>query len=250
MGQPWLEELGQCSSYLSGKMVRKLRAGLIQIRGWLVSFYLLIDEDEVFIVDGGFIGDLLQIDSALKQEGLNWENLKGILMTHGHLDHTYNVGKILKKKKVPVYGHPADKQHFAGGHRYSGIARICGLLEFAGRKLLGFDSVTLDHEIADGDVLDIWSGLQVIHTPGHTEGHCSYYSPGKKILFSGDLFANWKYRTMLPWPWLNSCPDKFPESIGKVLELSPDGILANHCDRADAELQRKRFFGRFKVKYG
>jgi len=29
--------------------------------------------------------------------------------------------------------------------------------------------------------------MEVIHTPGHTPGHCAFYFPGERILFTADL---------------------------------------------------------------
>ncbi|MGE9268347.1 MAG: MBL fold metallo-hydrolase, partial [Verrucomicrobiales bacterium] len=142
-------------------------------------------------------------------------------------------------------GHPADTLHFHGRFPYRGLSRVCGGLEHWGRTLFGFRAPQIEHPLADGQTLDFWGGIQVLHTPGHTVGHCSFYSLKHDLLFSGDLFANWLPRVMLPWPWLNSCPEKFPASIRKVLDLNPSGILANHCDKADPATQATRFQKRF-----
>ncbi len=42
--------------------------------------------------------------------------------------------------------------------------------------------------LQDGLVLDL-GGVQVevVHTPGHTRGHCAFYFPNEKILFTADL---------------------------------------------------------------
>ena len=231
-------------------MILKRDEGLLQIRGWFVNFYLLIEGDTVYLIDGGFVGDLQQIEKALQHEGLEWTNIKAVLMTHGHLDHTLNVAKIVEKSGATVYAHPADELHFQAKYSYRGISRICGWLELAGRALFGYTPVKIDREVADGQVLNIWGGLHVLHTPGHTIGHCSFYSIEKRILFSGDLFANWMIRVMLPWPWLNSCSEHFESSFRKVFQLNPEGILANHCDKADAWTQGERFRKRFAPKYG
>ena len=43
-----------------------------------------------------------------------------------------------------------------------------------------------DETLADGQVLPVLGGLQVLATPGHTPGHLSFYAPGPGILFAGD----------------------------------------------------------------
>ncbi len=227
-------------------MIRELEDGLIQVRGWFVTSYILVEQDAAFIIDGGFIGDLRLIARALESHRLKWEHVRGVLLTHGHLDHTYNVSKILERApNARLYAHHADWRHIEGTYPYKGISRICGWLEWAGRKLLRYRPPAFDRLLVDEQFLDIWGRLKVVHTPGHTLGHCGFYSLKRDLLFSGDLFANWLPMTILPWPWLNSCPEHFPESLRKVLKLDPKRILTNHCGRADAATQRDRFVSAF-----
>lgn len=45
-----------------------------------------------------------------------------------------------------------------------------------------------DRYLRDGEVIDLGEvRMEVIHTPGHTPGHLSFYFPHEKILFTGDL---------------------------------------------------------------
>lgn len=40
----------------------------------------------------------------------------------------------------------------------------------------------------DGDILDFGrTRMEVVHTPGHSPGHCSFYFPEEEVLFLGDL---------------------------------------------------------------
>ena len=191
-------------------MIRKLDEGLIQIRGWLVSCYLLVEGERAWLIDGGFVGDLGRIEKALGGEGLGWENLEGVLLTHGHLDHTHNVAEIVQRSGARVYGHALESEHFAGRGRYAGASRLCGWLEDLGRRAFGYEAVVVDVEIADGEVLTAWGGLRVIHTPGHTEGHCSFYSESRGLIFAGDLCANGiAGLPLVMWPWFffNTCPE-------------------------------------------
>ncbi len=45
-----------------------------------------------------------------------------------------------------------------------------------------------DRLLNDGEVIEFGqTRMQVLHTPGHTPGHLSFYFPEEKVLFSGDL---------------------------------------------------------------
>lgn len=45
-----------------------------------------------------------------------------------------------------------------------------------------------DRCLRDGEVIDLGEvRMEVLHTPGHTPGHLSFYFPREKVLFTGDL---------------------------------------------------------------
>jgi glyoxylase-like metal-dependent hydrolase (beta-lactamase superfamily II) len=229
-------------------MVRDLGDGIYQIRGTLVTSYLLVDSQGVTLIDSGFTQHVPLIEQALALVKLQWSDINAILLTHGHLDHTLNLAQIRKQTKAPIYAHPLEQQHIAGTYPYCGFSRVCGWLEWWGRTLLRYQPIPADRRLTDFEVLDFFGGLQVIRLPGHTKGHCGFYSNKCGILFSGDLFATGKLRSGLPWFWLNSSSTQFPYSLNKVLAMNPDGILSNHCDTSSASQQKEAFFNRFSSR--
>ncbi len=90
-------------------------------------------------------------------------------------------------------------------------------------------------------MLPFWGGLRVVHLPGHTRGHCGFYSERHDLLFSGDLFASYFFNTHLPPAILNSVPAEFPASFRRVTALNPRWIVPNHYDLLDGARLRRRF---------
>lgn len=79
--------------------------------------------------------------------------------------------------------------------------------------------------LRDGDCLDIWGRkLIVIHTPGHSPGHCCFYEPDRKYLFSGDLI----YKGCLDAFYPSTDPQLFWQSVRKIQNLSINRILPGH----------------------
>ena len=84
-------------------------------------------------------------------------------------------------------------------------------------------NVMIDAPLAEGDTIEIGKEkLQVIHTPGHTQGGICLYSPDGKFLISGDtLFKGTIGRTDHPEEttrsWLKvsttSCSTRFPTTL-------------------------------------
>ena len=88
--------------------------------------------------------------------------------------------------------------------------------------------------------LPYWGGLRVIYLPGHTEGHCGFYSERFNLLFSGDLFASYWFSTHLPPFFLNSCPEKMEASLHRVKALAPHYIIPNHYSGLDGARHRAK----------
>lgn len=227
-------------------MHRNLHEGIIQIRNGVVNFYLLHDPAGVYLIDSGFFFGGRHIERALDSLGRPLTNIKLVLITHGHLDHVANLRWIKESTGATILGLESEKSHVRGVFPYRGFSRVCGWLEAIGRAVIRYSPVELDGEFVDGQVIDVWGGLEVVHLPGHTQGHCGFFSRRTGFLFSGDLFVNRRIWTKLPPFVLNSCPKLFPQSCRRVFDLNPSGILANHCDKASPEHQLRRFRRKFR----
>ena len=106
-----------------------------------------------------------------------------LLLTHGHYDHTTAVPALHRVyPQADIYIHQAD----ANG---------------AGSTLFPLTGEVDDLKLYDeGDVIRLGDHeIQVLHTPGHTPGHVALFDPESKSLFTGDtLFRESIGRTDLP----------------------------------------------------
>jgi glyoxylase-like metal-dependent hydrolase (beta-lactamase superfamily II) len=84
-------------------------------------------------------------------------------------------------------------------------------------------------------------GLRVIRLPGHTAGHVGFYSPSRRLLFCGDLFASFRFFPHLPPRFLNTSQSELCQSISKVLAMDLDGLLPNHGSPASPSVHLARF---------
>jgi glyoxylase-like metal-dependent hydrolase (beta-lactamase superfamily II) len=102
-------------------------------------------------------------------------------------------------------------------------------------------SAAIDVPLGDGDALPFWGGLRVVHLPGHTLGHCGFYSRRHDLLFSGDLFASYFFNVHTPPDVLNSAPELIAASLEKARALDPRLMVPQHYDVLDGALHRRRF---------
>ena len=145
----------------------------------------------------------------------------GVLLTHGHVDHTGGSGALAKTTGAAVYVHPDDD--FLTLHPKTQLERIFGFAPPG-----SYDLPKRFESLSEGQRIDL-AGLEfeVRHTPGHTPGHCCFSLEDQEILFSGDqLFAGSIGRTDLPG---GSMPDLLKSMKAKILVLPDETrVLPGH----------------------
>src|SRR4051812_42996069 len=129
----------------------------------------------------------------LREDGLK---PVAVVLTHGHLDHTFSVLPVCDGYGIPAYLHPSDFGMLADPARWHGPA-LAPLI--SGVRLPDPDDV---RPLEDGAVLSLAGvTLTVRHAPGHTRGSVVFTldlddAPG---LLAGDvLFAGSVGRVDLP----------------------------------------------------
>ncbi|BCY13719.1 MBL fold metallo-hydrolase [Actinoplanes sp. L3-i22] len=178
--------------------------------------------EQCLVVDPG-IGVLDQLDEVLAQHRLS---PAAVLLTHGHLDHTFSVAPVCGARGITAYVHPDDREMLADPSK--GLSADLNAL-FGGR--MEYSEPDDVSELTDGAVLDL-IGLKITvdHAPGHTGGSVLFRLPGEgsswdaeELCLSGDvLFAGSIGRTDLPG---GSTPTMMSSLRGKILPLADDTVV-------------------------
>jgi len=159
---------------------------------------------EAMVIDpGDQIDDILKI---LAEEKLT---VKQIVITHAHIDHVGGAMKLKNATGAPILMNQSD---------YALLKMLPLQAAWVGMRPPGV--VEVDEGVGEGKVLQIGaSPVNVIHTPGHTEGSICLFLPDEKKLIAGDtLFAGSIGRTDLPGGSL----DKIMRSLHTRVLALPD----------------------------
>jgi glyoxylase-like metal-dependent hydrolase (beta-lactamase superfamily II) len=156
---------------------------IVRVPAWLAdtNAYIVADEPGGLAVVVDAPPEPEKVGAVLAEQGLA---AVGILLTHGHIDHSGGSGSLSRTTGASVYVHPDDD--FLTMHPAEQLSAIWGM-----NPPGSYDLPELFDHLEDGQVLDL-AGLsfEVRHTPGHTPGHCCFLLAEQETLFSGDqLFA-------------------------------------------------------------
>lgn len=138
--------------------------------------YFYIDEktNAGFIIDPGAQAGLIY--EAVVSNG--W-TIEKILLTHGHFDHFGAAVQLSERLGAPIYIHPDDAPYLSDTY--------LNLSGDSGQELI----INHYENFSDGETIRLKANsgfyLKVIHTPGHTPGSVTFYSPEENAAFVGDL---------------------------------------------------------------
>ncbi|MGW8265495.1 MAG: MBL fold metallo-hydrolase [Longimicrobiales bacterium] len=177
--------------------VHRLLPGLHEIRLPGVNAFLLESESEgLTLVDTGLPGSAGRIIDVVHSLGAEASDLRQILVTHCHADHTGNLAELKRLTSARVFMHRRDAALVAKGRATRPLFPSPGILNSllfrwtVGPKPANVAPVDADVLVEHRDEIPVWGGISVLHTPGHTEGHLAFLARTRGVLFVGDAAAN------------------------------------------------------------
>lgn len=188
----------------------------------LCCSYLIYNETEGYLIDPG--------SHTFKNGEFLFPNniqLKGIILTHCHIDHMLYAKRVSNYYNIPIIAHKNDSiLSLAFPLQYKLFFNEIPKDDFA-------VPLIIDKYIEDGDALTLGdSKLYIIHTPGHSPGSIMIYIPEINSLISGDtIFKNSVGRIDFP---LSNKNDLLDSIENKILKLPKDTIVySGHCYTSD-----------------
>ncbi len=191
---------------------------------------------ECIVVDPGMPNVSMELSLKLQEFDLK---PVAILVTHGHLDHTFSVQPICDGYGIPAMIHSEDRELLLHPERAHGAELM--------KQLQGIDWVEPKEvvEIRDGDTFELVGlNFKAIHAPGHTKGSTMFEVDGE-VLISGDvLFAGSIGRTDLPGGSWSQMERSLRE---KVLPL-PDLLQVLPGHGPETSIGHERKYNQFLVQ--
>jgi glyoxylase-like metal-dependent hydrolase (beta-lactamase superfamily II) len=204
-----------------------------------VGWYVIVEET-VTVVDCGFPGYHDQLPKALAELGRSLDAVSAVVLTHYHSDHVGAAERIRSETGATVYVPTGD----AEGVRTGKVPMPGGMVSSLWRPRMArymahaarnggakVRPVAEFRSYEDGEVLTGASGLRVVHTPGHTAGHCALLLERAGVLFAGDALATFDFFGGPAGPRLvrfNEDARQAGESLARLEPLDATVIAVGH----------------------
>ncbi len=186
---------------------REVAPGIYGLGTDQVNWYLIEDGGRLTAVDAGLPGFAGHLPGDLARLGLTLQDVDALVLTHSDDDHT-GLAPVLRDAGARVLVHADDEAtlrrpgpkggdgspaHVLANLWRPGSLLILGhALRHGGAKPARIEGA---ETYAAGDVLDVPGRLRVVHTPGHTPGHCSLLASSRRVLFAGDALIDHRFVT-------------------------------------------------------
>jgi len=192
------------------------------------AFLISAGSDSV-LVDVGPPKGMDLVRRTVGKAGLGDADVRHVLVTHCHTDHTGNLAAVVGLGAATVYGHAADAGIVRdGAERPRGVAnrRLGRIMLRMAKASSRAEAAPVQIEVADGALIPAAGGIRCVHTPGHTDGHMSYLWPEGRVLFVGDA-ATRMFRRLNVAP-INEQDAAARASFAKLAELDFDLACFGH----------------------
>jgi glyoxylase-like metal-dependent hydrolase (beta-lactamase superfamily II) len=222
--------------------VERVAVGVYRLGSRWVNWYLVDDDGQLTVVDTGYPRYHDELAPSLTALRRDTSDIEAVVLTHGHADHLGSAARIHGESGAQVFAHSADADgiragapepppaFFADAWRPRFARYLLHALASGGRSIAAVPSV---ETFGDGDVLDVPGKPRVLHTPGHTPGHCALLLEERGVLLSGDALVTLDTATGRTGPrpirW-NGDAELAVASYERLRALAARVVLAGHGD--------------------
>ena len=196
-----------------------------------VNIFLIV-EDTLTLIDAGFRRNPEGLIDFIHALGRSPEDIKLIILTHNHVDHTGGLAEVRKLTKAQVaapridFTLGKDVLPYPGGNFLGKVLQVPAFSSIRNRLVLNAGEI--DVLLDGGEVFTVLGGLRVVPTPGHTAGSISLYAPRKKLIFVADALKKRHDILSLPLKTATSDINQAIFSVKKMAKLEIDTICFGH----------------------
>ncbi len=169
-------------------------------RGRDVNWVLLREGTNLTLVDTGYPAYASMVEESVRRIGAAPEDVRGILLTHGHVDHIGGLAHFHRRFRTPVHAHPVEVplvrrerleqatpvQVLRNAYRPGVLPWSLRIIRAGAMADVAFAQVL---PLSPDTPLDLPGRPLPVLTAGHTSGHTAYLVPSAGAVATGDALC-------------------------------------------------------------
>lgn len=197
------------------------------------AVYLLHFDGQAALIDAGCGNSTMKVTSNIRLHGVGLEQIKYLLLTHCHFDHTGGAKALQDLTGCKILAHELDAQFLEEGDDEVTAASWYG-------QFLPPFSIDIKISGARSQIELGGRVIEAIHTPGHSPGSVVYLaeSERQKVLFAQDVHGPIH-------PSLLSNREDYLRSLDLLLSLNADILCEGHYGVFRGKKEVSEFIRRF-----
>lgn len=214
----------------------------------IINSYLVRGSNGYTIIDTGlnYLENRSRWEEIKEKMGWKWSEIEQIVLTHYHPDHYGAAGFLQQRTGASLYMSRKDYEQAQlfwgeGSEQPEVFARFFAwhglpdhLLSQIPTHVREFNKWVEPHPnptfISDGNEIRLGDRMyQVLHTPGHADGHLSFYDPERQWLFGGDFLLPRITPNISLWPGCDPDPlATYLKTLDKMASLPVRKVFPSH----------------------
>lgn len=223
----------------------------------MVNAFVVCAAGGCILVDAGLPNSEAKFEAILKREGLQFSDIKLLVITHAHIDHAGNAARMRELTGAPILGHTNDLVYFRGKEKmtFCSTGWVGKVFLKTGLPQSPYRAFEPDILLSDKEEFDLKSfGLQarVISTPGHTAGSISVISNDGvaivgDLVASGILLGGIAFSSIPKRPPFEDDPYVVAQELERIIDLGAQDFYMGHGGPLKRKAVEKHVFNLRKL---
>lgn len=200
---------------------------------------LIIVNNELTLVDTGYINFLPLIEDIILKHGYEMKNLKNIIITHYDDDHIGSLYDFkVKYPQINIIASEIESNYINGEIKSERLVQAESMLECMPieekefgewfiQQLKNIRHISVDEKVCNGQMI-LNDECQIVATPGHTSGHISLYFPNLNCVITGDAAVQNNRELVIANPNFCLNIEKAEASLKRIKNLKAASYYCYH----------------------
>ncbi|MFC6706222.1 MBL fold metallo-hydrolase [Flexivirga alba] len=224
--------------------LRQVTTDVFLVEGTASNWVLIRDGQDLTLIDAGYPKDVDGLVASVQQLGHRIEDIRGVLITHAHIDHVGAIPALLQRHQVPTYADEHELPMLRGERHEQ--ANTWDVVSRCWRPRVAKWAITIARAGARTDIrlpetqslqanspLDLPGAPRAVPCPGHTSGHTAYVLADAGIVVTGDALITAHPIVARSGPqqlpaFFSHAPAQTDAGLDALARLDVDTVLPGH----------------------